>query len=184
MLSAFVFTYEFAGHLLGLFGVNNLWLYNFANFVWVLCTCIFYYYLLATTQHKKWVIILSIIYLTGNAWLTFGYTFQSHALNTQGIIFGSLVIILFSFLYLLEQSSSETTEPLTRNPCYYFCIAFICIHIVIIFINGMYNFLYSNYRSHAMVAFMIYFPVAGSVVFNFLVSKGFVCYLRNTKSGE
>lgn len=181
LLAVFVFLYEAAGHYLGYHRRNNLWLYNIAFLVWVAGICYYYYHALQTFFYRKIVCILSIVYLLINIPLTFSYTFRSVAFNSPGILASSVLVIVCSLLYLLEQNKSESTEPLSKSPFYFFCIAFIVYFSVIIFMNSMYNFLLENYISESLNRFIVYLPVLASFMFNLFISLGFICCLRNTK---
>lgn len=180
-LAAFVFTYEAAGHYLGYHHKNNLWLYNFASVCWV--TGIGYYYncVLVSRGFRKTLLILYAAYVLISLPLTFIYTFRSEGLNTPGITAGSILVIICALLYLIEQNKSETTESFFRNPHYFFAIAFILYYAMLIFMNGMYNFLLENYTSDGLNQFIIYLPIVTSFLYNVFISLGFICCLRNTK---
>lgn len=182
LLSGYVFLYELTGHTLGYQGISNLWVYNIANLIWVAGLCGYYYFLLSVRKFKKLTIVLAMLYLLINTPVVYVYSFRSQALNAPGIIMGSVLVILLSLIYLYEENIKATTAPLFSNPYYFFCIGLVCIHLLFIFMNGMYNFLLTYYKTGNMQLFLVFLPIAGSVVFNILISIGFVCYLRNLKS--
>ncbi len=181
VLSAFVFLYELAGHLLGYNGIPNLGLYNFANLIWVAGLLWYYHVLFAGLVLKRLSKYILSFYVAINLILTLIYTFHSNGLNTPGIIAGSSGVIFFALCYLNEENASDTTVSIFKNPHYFFTVGLIFIHLMFIFVHGMYNFLLDNYKSDGMRLFLIYLPVSGSVLFNLFISIGFICYLRNTK---
>lgn len=182
LLSGYVFVYELAGHALGYRGISNLWLYNVANHIWVAGLCWYYYLLLSDQRFRKFTAVLFILYLLINMPLVFLYSFRSQGLNAPGIIVGSILVILLSLFFLYEENIKETSASIFSNPYYFFCIGLVFIHLLFIFMNGMYNFLLNYYKTGNMQLFLVYVPILGALLFNVLVSIGFVCYLRNLKS--
>lgn len=180
-LAAFVFAYEAAGHYLGYHHNNNLWLYNFATLCWVTGICYYYHSVLKSRGFRSAVLILAAAYFLISLPMACIYTFSSEGLNTPGITAGGVLVIICSLMYLLEQNKTDTTESFFRNPHYFFSIAFILYFAMLIFMNGMYNFLLENYISDGLNQFIIYLPIFTSFLYNVFISLGFICCLRNTK---
>lgn len=97
-----------------------------------------------------------------------------HQLQSLVIVIGGTAIIILAAAYLRQLYLSDSNERITRDPWFWFSIAFIVYFGASVPYLGMLNYLWKNYMDFAAV-YYYYIYITFTLLMHSLIIIGFLC---------
>ena len=166
------FCVDLAGHLMRAQGLKNHWLYNI--YFWILYLAVAHIYASQVRHsivHKsiRWFYILFPVLVIIETGL---YGLQD--LQPIMIVAGSVFMIFLMAAYFRQLYLSEDTEPITRDPWFWFSFGFIIHFGGTMPFLGMLNYLWA-YNKPFTSFYYLYFSNSFTIFLNLLIITGFLC---------
>ena len=166
------FGVDIAGLVTKNMGIKNHWLYNM--YFWIMYLVLAYLYG-TQIQNKKVRQSIRWFYWLFPA-LVVVQTVKSGIQDLQPMVIvgGGVFMIFLVAAYFRQLYLSEETEPITRDPWFWFSFGFLIHFGGTVPFLGMLNFLWQHYK--AFTAFYyVYFSNSFTVILNLMIITGFLC---------
>jgi hypothetical protein len=173
------FLVEVAGKIMGLYRINNIWLYNLFDIAFYPGIILIYADVFEKSR-LKWAAILSAFCLVILA-VTYLASRSNSSLNTYYTIFADSFIIFFALTYLVKLFlDKEITTPLRNDPYYWFSAGFIVYFVFNAVMLGMYNTITES-KLIWLPDFTFYAGHLITLVLHICLWAGFTAFLKWTK---
>lgn len=175
-----MFGVELAGHITGLFNINNLWLYNlFFPVYYLLLVRVMQMVLTGTVINTiiRAFYVLFPVFVVVNS-----FYFQGiEKIQTLTIVIGGSFLIFLSAAYLRQLFLSDETGKITHDPFFWISCAFLLYFGGTVPFLGMYNELKDLSISFTRF-YHLYFSNSFSILLNILIIVAFLCAHRYQRS--
>jgi hypothetical protein len=102
-------------------------------------------------------------------------------LQTGVIVAGSVYMVFLAASYFRQLYHSEESEPITRDPWFWFSFGFLIHFGGTVPFLGMLNYLWRHYPEYTRF-YYTYFSNTFTVLLNLLIIAGFLCRINYQKS--
>jgi len=166
------FCVDIAGLVTLNMGLKNHWLYNI--YFWIMYLVLAYLYG-TQIQNKKVRQSIRWFYVLFPA-LVIVQTIKSGIddLQPMVIVGGGIFMIFLVAAYFRQLYLSEETEPITRDPWFWFSFGFLIHFGGTVPFLGMLNFLWQHYKTFTSF-YYVYFSNSFTLMLNLLIITGFLC---------
>lgn len=164
---------DLIGNLIGLYNLNNHWLYNvsdfFRNELWL------FFYFLNFKEVKFYKSILHLFLLIYPLIFTFTQFYQSiFILQSISYISGGILIISCCFLYYLHEFQKTNEDNIFNSPNFWFSTGLIIYYALNVPFLGLLPWLLNH--ASTFVNYYFYVCVLGSsLLLSVFKIKGFLC---------
>jgi hypothetical protein len=173
VLWVLLFLIDVGGSILKIRNVHNLWVYNIFGWLFYLPLAALYYQKIDNTIVRKCIRVFAVLFMIMIVADTlFIEGFQR--LQSLVIVVGGTAITIIAAAYLRQLYQSESNEKITRDPWFWFSIAFIVYFGGSVPYLGMLNFLWEHYTDFAAV-YYFYIYITFTMVMHSLIITGFLC---------
>ena len=179
LLWALNFCVDIAGLITKNMGLKNHWLYNI--YFWIMYLVLAYLY---GTQIRNKRVRQSIRWFYGLfPALVIVQTIKSGIQDLQPMVIvgGGIFMIFLVAAYFRQLYLSEETEPITRDPWFWFSFGFLIHFGGTVPFLGMLNFLWQHYKTFTSF-YYIYVSNSFTVLLNLLIITGFLCWRNYQRS--
>ena len=169
------FLFDLAGHLTP----QNHWIYNI--YFWIQYPALAYLYdkqIKSKFIHRciRWFyFIFPLLIIIETAWHGIA------ELQTIIIVTGGIFMIALAVAYFRQMYLSEETEPVTRDPWFWFSFGFLVHFGGTIPFLGMLNYLWQRFPAFTRF-YYLYFSNTFTIMLNLLIIVGFLCKRNYQKS--
>lgn len=174
-----LFLLDLVGYSMREMNLSNHWLYNIYNWIFYTAVVFLYYHQLQSPIVKTIIKIFMIVF---PLFILIDSLFIEDIFRLQGlvIVLGGNFIIFAAAAYLQQLYKSNDTERITRDPWFWFSVAFIIYFAAAVPYLGMFNYLWDRYPDFAGMYFY-YIYISFTLVLHILMIKGFLCRLNYQK---
>lgn len=168
-----LFIIDVGGSILKIRNVNNLWVYNIFGWLFYLPLALLYYHKIDHSFIRKCIkvfVILFMMVIVADTLFIEGF----RQLQSLVIVIGGTAIIILAAAYLRQLYLSESNENITRDPWFWFSIAFIVYFGASVPYLGMLNYLWEYYTDFAAV-YYFYIYITITMMMHGLIITGFLC---------
>jgi hypothetical protein len=168
-----LFMIDVGGSILKIENIHNLWVYNIFGWLFYLPLALLYAEKIDHSFIRKCVRIFAILFsivIIADTLFIEGF----HQLQSLVIVIGGTAIIILAAAYLRQLYLSDSNERITRDPWFWFSIAFIVYFGASVPYLGMLNYLWQNYTDFAAV-YYYYIYITFTMLMHCLIIIGFLC---------
>jgi hypothetical protein len=168
-----LFMIDVGGSILKIENIHNLWVYNIFGWLFYLPLALLYAKKIDHSFIRKCVrvfaVLFSIVIISDTLFIE-GF----HQLQSLVIVIGGTAIIILAAAYLRQLYLSDSNDRITRDPWFWFSIAFIVYFGASVPYLGMLNYLWQNYMDFAAV-YYYYIYITFTLLMHCLIIIGFLC---------
>jgi hypothetical protein len=175
-----LFLIEVTGIIMKIRDMNNHWLYNIFGWLWYLPLAGLYYQKINHSFIRIFIKVFAILFtmmIIADTLFIEGFW----QLQSLVIVVGGTVIIFLGAAYLRQLYFSESNEKITRDPWFWFSIAFIVYFGASVPYLGMFNYLWEHFSDFAAI-YYFYIYITFAMVMHCLIITGFLCRTNFQKS--
>jgi hypothetical protein len=167
---------ELAGKIMGSYGINNLWLYNFFDALFYPGIVLLYTDVLEKSKLKLFAVISALLLFI---WAVLYLIVKNNlALNTYYSIVASTIIIFFALAYLTKLFlDKQTITPLANDYYYWFSTGFVIYFVFSAVMLGMYTTALAS-KVTWLPRFMFYANHLITLAFHIFLWMGFRAYYK------
>jgi hypothetical protein len=175
VLWIFNFLFDLAGHLT----LQNHWIYNI--YFWIQYPALAYLYdkqIKNKYIHRsiRWFyFVFPLLIIIETIWHGIG------ELQTIIVVTGGIFTITLAAAYFRQMYLSEETEPITRDPWFWFSFGFLVHFGGTMPFLGMLNYLWQRFPAFTNF-YYLYFSNSFTIILNLLIIAGFLCKRNYQKS--
>jgi hypothetical protein len=167
------FCVDLAGHITRYYDLKNYWLYNI--YFWIMYLAVAHLYEgqidnAAIRKSIRWFYILFPLLVLGESIVAGGII----ELQSVAIVCGDVFMIFLVAAYFRQLYLSEDTEPITRNPWFWFSFGFLIHFGGTVPFLGMMKYLWDHYKAFTKF-YYLYFSNSFTIFLNLLIIIGFLC---------
>ena len=168
-----VFLVEVTGHVTGLFGIRNFWLYNCFDIFFVIGIALVYRQELKSPVLKKTIVVF-LAFFAVFALINIIFLQQLRNYNSLNYISGGAFLILLAGAFFWQLYASDDTRRISREPFFWFSAGFLIYFGGSVPFLGMYNLLIDKYPDFAAL-YQKYVYVFFSILLNICIVTGYLC---------
>lgn len=180
ILWVILFLIDVAGIIMKTRNMHNHWLYNIFGWLFYLPLAALYYQKINQPVIrlciKVFAILFTLMIIADTLFIEGFWKLQSLV-----IVVGGTAIIALAAIYLRQLYFSDSNEKITRDPWFWFSIAFIVYFGASVPYLGMLTYLWENYRDFAAM-YYFYINITFTMVMHCLIITGFLCRTNFQKS--
>jgi hypothetical protein len=168
-----LFLIDVVGTIMRIRNINNLWLYNIFGWLFYLPLAGLYYQKINHPVVRKSIRVFAMLFtmmIVADTLFIEGF----RQLQSLIIVIGGTAIIILAAAYMRQLYQSESNENITRDPWFWFSIAFVVYFGGSVPYLGMLNYLWEHYTDFAAV-YYFYIYIGFTMVMHCLIIIGFLC---------
>ncbi len=180
LLWVVLFIIDVGGSILKIRNIHNLWVYNIFGWLFYLPLAALYYKKIDHSFIRKCIKVFAILFMmmiVADTLFIEGFW----QLQSLVIVIGGTAIIILAATYLRQLYLSESNENITRDPWFWFSIAFIVYFGASVPYLGMLNYMWEHYTDFAAI-YYFYIYITFTMVMHCLIITGFLCRTNFQKS--
>jgi hypothetical protein len=179
LLWILLFLIDVVGNYMREMNLTNHWLYNIYDWIYYMGLAFLYYHQLQSPLVKT---IIKIFLIVFPVFIVIDTVFIESIYKLQGlvIVLGGNFVIFTAAAYLQQLYRSNDKERITRDPWFWFSVAFIIYFAATVPYLGMFNYILELYPDFAGM-YYYYIYISFTLVLHLLMIKGFLCRLNYQK---
>lgn len=175
-----LFIIDVVGHIMREKNIHNHWLYNIFGWLFYLPLAGLYYRVMESLFVRKLIKIFAVVF---TLLIIADSIFLEGVKQLQSIIIvcGGAAITFMAAAYVRQLYISESNEKISRDPWFWFSVAFIVYFGASVPYLGMFNYLWEHYQDFAAV-YYFYINISFTILLHLLIITGFLCRTNYRKS--